>query len=163
MISFLVDLPPDPPQWAEGYKKYFQIWNFWTLIDPWYLIRRAKIINSVSETQIKRNSILNTPGSAMKFLNSISKNDIFWPLCFSATFRGRELWLKMTSHMVPKCGLLSLQLARLSSKVRGGGYSLLTKIYGFFGISNHATRNGQKCLKLSKSTLGQVKLSVEVQ
>ena len=36
-------------------------------------------------------------------------------------------------------------------------------MYGFFGIRNPANRNGQKCLKLSKSTLGQVKLSVEVQ
>ena len=65
--------------------------------------------------------------------------------------------------MVPKHELLPSYLARLSSKVRGGGYSLLTKIYGFFGISNHETRNGQKCLKLLKSTLGQVKLSIEVQ
>ena len=62
--------------------------------------------------------------------------------------------------MVPKCGLLPCWLARLSSKIRGGGYS---KIYGFFGIRNHAPRNGQKYLKLSKSSLGQVKLSVEGQ
>ena len=70
---------------------------------------------------------------------------------------------KMSSHMVPECGLLSPCSARLSSKVRGGRYHLFSKIYGFFRIRNHAFRNGQKCLKLSKSTLGQVKLSVEVQ
>ena len=150
-------------QWAEGYKKYFQIWISGALIDPWYLIRRAKIINSVFETLSKRNSNSNTPGSTMKFLSSISKNYVFWPLCFSGTFRDQQLWPKMTSYMVPKHELLPPYLARLSSKVRGGGYSLLTKIYGFFGISNCETRNGQKCLKLLKSTLGQVKLSLEVQ
>ena len=99
----------------------------------------------------------------MKFLSSISKNDVFWPLCFSGTFRDQQLWPKMTSYMVPKHESLPPYLARLSSKVRGGGYSLLTKIYGFFGISNCETRNGQKCLKLLKSTLGQVRLSLEVQ
>ena len=83
--------PPGSAQWAEGYKKYFQIWNFWSLIDPWYLIRRAKIINSVFETLSKKNSNLNTVGSTKKILSFISKNDVFWPLYFSATFRDREL------------------------------------------------------------------------
>ena len=82
---------PRGAQWAEGYKKYFQIWNFWSLIDPWYLIRRAKIINSVFETLSKKNSNLNTVGSTKKILSFISKNDVFWPLYLSATFRDREL------------------------------------------------------------------------
>ena len=149
-------------QWAGGYKKYFQICISWALIDPWYLIRRAKIINSVFDTLSKRNSNLNTPGSTMKFLSSISKNEVFWPLWFSGTFRDQQLWPKMTSYMVPKHEILPPCLARLSSKVREGRYLLFSKIYGFFGIRNPATRNGQKCLKLSKSTLGQVDLSVEV-
>ena len=65
--------------------------------------------------------------------------------------------------MLSEGGLLSPRSARLSSKVRGGRYHLFSKTYGFFRIRNHAIRNGQKCLKLSKSTLGQVKLSIEVQ
>ena len=66
--------------------------------------------------------------------------------------------------MVPKHGLLSPLSARLSSKVRGGGYVYCTELfYEFYRIRNHAIRNGHECFKLLKSTLGQVKLSIEVQ
>ena len=51
----------------------------------------------------------------------------------------------------------------LAQKLEGAGIVCLLKSMDFFGISNCETRNGQKCLKLLKSTLGQVKLSIEVQ
>ena len=81
---------------------------------------------------MKKNLILKATGSSMNFLSSISKNDVFWPLCFSGTFRDRELGLKMSSHMVPNHELLSPHLAGLSSKVIGGGYPKL--LYKFFKI-----------------------------
>ena len=66
--------------------------------------------------------------------------------------------------MVPKHGLLSPLSARLSSKVRGGGYVYCTELfYEFYGIWNHAIRNGHNFFELSKSTLRQVELSIEVQ
>ena len=65
--------------------------------------------------------------------------------------------------MAPNYGLLSTLSARLSSKVRGGGYVYCTELfYEFYGIWNHAIRNGHNFFELSKSTLGQVKLSIEV-
>ena len=65
--------------------------------------------------------------------------------------------------MAPNYGLLSTLSARLSSKVRWGRYFPYTTLfYKFFGLWNYAARNGQKCLKLLKSILGQVKASVEV-
>ena len=65
--------------------------------------------------------------------------------------------------MAPNYGLLSTLSARLSSKVRWGRYFPYTTLFcKFFGLWNYAVRNGQKCLKLLKSILGQVKASVEV-
>ena len=81
---------------------------------------------------MKKNLILKATGSSMNFLSPISKNDVFWPLCFSGMFRDRESWLKMSSYMVPNHELLSPHLAGFSSKVIGGGYPKLS--YKFFKI-----------------------------
>ena len=141
-----------------------QILICWAQIDLWHLIRRTKVIESISETLLLiqilvwsyqvRPLISKSYLVKMRFFGYYAKPGDCGgvPYGSNEAFTSQLTWAKRP--LVVSAGIKSLR----------GVPDLLYYIffYKFFEIWNSVFDSSQKCLKLPKSTLALNKLSLEV-